>query len=257
MIRFKCQNCGRKIRTSEEFAGKRAKCPKCKSLVIVPKWADKSNAEIARQLLHSKPSDDSAQVPEKKKRSFLSPRYDEATLFSMSIAFILLCLTSKTMRTDLHKLTFQVFNFYIAILVLCFVGGLVFSIFHAFSTRQKSVGEKAAMLLFAVFVSAGTGIYAGRHMLQTSTGWLIVFPIRNIIYGGLLLLMLRARVIDVTCISDQDATRPQIILGLIAVLIIVICCQFWFRLHWAITFSICIVYTTSFDRAVQSVFGRR
>ena len=72
--------------------------------------------------------------------------------------------------------------------------------------------------------------------------------------GVLLLLMLRLKIIDEECISDRDATPTQIILGLIAVLIIFVFCNYVFKLYWAITFSICIVYTTSFDRALQNVF---
>lgn len=257
MIRFTCEKCGKKIRTSNKSAGKRRKCPRCKSPVIVPSLADKSDAEIVREVLGAKPRRDSRHRAEGKRRGLLRPHYDEVTLFSMSITFILLLLISKTMRTDLHKLIFYDFDLRIVLLAVFFLAGIPFSIFHAFSTREKHLGEKAAMLLFAVFVSAGTGIYAGRHMLQTTTGWLMLFPIWNIIYGGLLLLMFRMRLIGINRISDQNATRRQIMLGLIAVLIIVVCCQFWFRLHWAITFSICIAYTTSLDKAVRSVFHRR
>jgi hypothetical protein len=66
--------------------------------------------------------------------------------------------------------------------------------------------------------------------------------------------MLRFKIIDEECISDREATLVQIILGLAAVLVIFIFCNYVFRLYWAITFSICIVYTTSFDRALQNVF---
>ncbi len=257
MIRFTCEKCGKKIRTPNKSAGKKGKCPKCKSPVIVPSLADKSDAEIVREVLGAKPRCDSRHRAEGKRRGLLRPHYDEVTLFSMSVTFILLLLISKSMRTDLYKLISRDFDLRIVVFAVFFLAGIPFSIFHAFSTREKHVGEKAAMLLFAVFVSAGTGIYAGRHMLKTATGWLILFPIWNIIYGGLLLLMFRMRLIGINRISDRNATRRQIILGLIAVLIIVICCQFWFRLHWAVTFSICIAYTTSLDKAVRSVFHRR
>ncbi len=31
-------------------------------------------------------------------------------------------------------------------------------------------------------------------------------------------------------------------------------CNYVFKLHWAVTLSICIIYTTSFDKGLQSVF---
>jgi len=67
-------------------------------------------------------------------------------------------------------------------------------------------------------------------------------------------LMLRLKVIDEKCISDREAAPVQIILGLTAVLFIFILCNYVFKLYWPITFSICIVYATSFDRALQNVF---
>jgi hypothetical protein len=270
MIRFRCKNCGIRIRAVRRLAGKKAKCPKCRKPITVPDTSDikavkdryqslaeKPNAEIAKELLGSEQVTDSQKAAEERKHRFFIPYYDETTLFVMGVTFILLFLSSKTMRADLHKLIVHDFDVRIIICLLFFVVGMVFSILHAFSKREKNIGEKAAMLLFAVFVSAGTGIYAGRHMLETSVGWLIIFPIWNIINGVLLLLMLRMKVIGIDCISDSNAAGGQISLGLIAAIIIFICCQYFFKLHWAITYSICIAYTTSLDKAVQSVFGQR
>lgn len=36
MIKFNCKNCGQKISVSEIHTGKKGKCPKCKTIVIVP-----------------------------------------------------------------------------------------------------------------------------------------------------------------------------------------------------------------------------
>ena len=38
-IRFLCKSCGRKISVPETHAGKKGKCPKCKTLVVVPRAA--------------------------------------------------------------------------------------------------------------------------------------------------------------------------------------------------------------------------
>jgi hypothetical protein len=139
---------------------------------------------------------------------------------------------------------------------LAFLAGFGLSLYHVFTTREKTSFEKMIMMLFAVVTNAGTGIIAGWYVIRHSSvhNWLLIFPIWNIINGVWLLLMLRFRVIDEECISDRDATMGQVIIGLAVVLIIFIFCNSVFRLHWAITFSICIIYTTSFDRALQSVF---
>jgi hypothetical protein len=109
---------------------------------------------------------------------------------------------------------------------------------------------------FAVLTNVVTGAIAGIYVIRHTDviNWLLVFPIWNIINGVLMLLMVSLRVIDEECISDREATFFQIVLGLIAVLFILVLCNYVFKLYWAITLSICIVYTTSFDRALQNIF---
>lgn len=36
MIKFRCKNCGKKINAPEKHAGKKGKCPKCKTILVVP-----------------------------------------------------------------------------------------------------------------------------------------------------------------------------------------------------------------------------
>jgi hypothetical protein len=62
------------------------------------------------------------------------------------------------------------------------------------------------------------------------------------------------KMINETCISGRKATYHQILTGLTVIFVIFILCNFFFKLYWAITFSICIVYTSSFNDALQSVF---
>ncbi len=123
------------------------------------------------------------------------------------------------------------------------------------ASKEETDFIKKIMLVFAVLINAVTGIIAGVYILRNTTAfnWLLVFPIWNIINCVLLLMMLFFNIIDEESISDHDTTAVQIILGLIAVLVIFVFCNYVFKLYWAITFSICIIYTTSFDRALQNI----
>jgi len=38
VIKFSCKNCGQRFKVSDIDAGKKAKCPKCKNIVIIPKY---------------------------------------------------------------------------------------------------------------------------------------------------------------------------------------------------------------------------
>ena len=192
----------------------------------------------------------------KEKAGWFIPVYDELSLFLMSITLILLCVANDSMREQVHKWIARFHDGRVFIVIAILLAGMGLSIYHVFTTREKTDIEKWIMLLFAVLTNAGAGIISGWYVLHASRiqDWQIIFPIWNAINGALLLLMLRFRIIDEECISDRDATIKEVAIGLIAVLVIFIFCNNIFELHWAITYSICIIYTTSFDRALQSVF---
>jgi FtsH-binding integral membrane protein len=233
--------------------------------VVVP-WTTKGrpaiNSDIPEQLQQARETiailstaQDTAELYREKAGWFI-PTYDELSLFLMAATLILLYVANVPMREQIHKWMARHHDIWVYIVAAVFLCGLGLSIYHIFTTRNKTDLEKWGMLIFAVLTNAGTGIIAGTYIIRNidTTNWPIIFPIWNIVNGALLLLMLRFRIIDEKCISDRDATLVQIILGLVAVLIIFVFCNYVFKLYWAITFSICIIYTTSFDRALQNVF---
>jgi DNA-directed RNA polymerase subunit RPC12/RpoP len=271
VIKFKCIYCGQRILAQDEGRGKKGHCPKCRHELRVPittKGRPAISADIPEKLQQAREAfalrniatagpqsqDDLAELWGEKAGWFI-PIYDELSLFLMAATLILLYATNPPMREQIYKWIASK-DAHIFFWFLVFMGGLCLSICHVFTTKKKTDIEKWVMLIFAVLANAGTGIIAGIYVIKNSAvrNWLLVFPIWNIINGVLLLLMLRFRIIDEECISDRKATLVQIILGLIAVLAIFIFCNYVFKLYWAITFSICIVYTTSFDSALQSVF---
>jgi hypothetical protein len=138
---------------------------------------------------------------------------------------------------------------------ICLIG-MVMSLFNIFFERVKYDFEKWLLLAFAVFVSGGTGFYAGRIMLQSSRGWQLIFPIWNIFNSIALLWLFRFRVIDIQCVTDEKPKISLVIMSMISVIILLCLCNYTFRLHWAISYSICICYTLSLLRAVHDVFGK-
>ncbi len=183
------------------------------------------------------------------------PRYDEMALFLMSLAFVLVFFTNGDLRSKAHQLIVEdKFDPRIYIALGLFVAGILFSLYHAFTMRQKSDGEKVAMLFFAVFVNGFSGIEAGTHMLEDSHGILLVFPLWNIINGGLLLLLYRFHVIDESSIVDDNVTLLQIVLGSVVVVAALVVCRFYFEMYWAITFSICVSYATNINGIVLEFF---
>jgi len=267
LIRFKCIYCGQRILAKEDSVGKKGKCPKCRHPLVVPETTKgrpaissdlserekRAKAEIAfMNALDS--TEDAAELCEENPGWFI-PVYDELALFLMAITLILLYTINSPMREQIYK-WFADKDVHIFLWFAVFLGGLCLSIYHVFTTREKTPVEKWIMLVFAVLANAATGIVAGIYVLKNSDirNWLIVFPLWNMSNGVLLILLPLFKVIDEECISDQDASVAEVVIGLIAVFVILIFCNYVFKLHWAITFSICIIYTTSFNRALQSVF---
>lgn len=180
----------------------------------------------------------------------LTPRYDELTLFLMATTFLLLLFTNATLRAEADEFLFTRFDPRLLILVLLAVAGLVLSICHVFTRRPKSSFEKFLMVLFAVCINGYGGIAAGVHILGQSKGWLIVFPIWNIICGAWLLLLFRCHAIDDSNVSDRNAALPQALIGLAALGALFTLCQYVWDCYWAITLSICVVYATSFSELI-------
>lgn len=215
----------------------------------------KAKAELALVNIAMDSSEDTAELI-REKAGWLIPVYDELSLFLTATTLILLYIVNTTMRVQIHNWISEYNNVWIYIVGAIFLCGLYLSVYHVFITREKTEAEKWGMLIFAVMANAITGIIAGLYVLKNDNvrDWQLVFPIWNIINGALLLLMLRFKIIDEECISDRDANATEVVIGLTAILIIFAICNYVFKLYWAITFSICIIYATSFDRALQSVF---
>ncbi len=204
-------------------------------------------------------SDDMADLV-REDAGWLVPVYDEMSLFLMSMTLILLYALNEPFQEQIRKWAaislHQRYVFHVFVAAAIFITGMGLSIYNVFTTREKTDTEKWIMLIFAVLTNAGTGIISGWYVLSSSSirDWLIIFPIWNIINSVLLIVMLRLKIIDEDCISDRDATLKEVVIGLLAVLTVFILCNYVFKLHWAVILSICIIYTTSFDKGLQSVF---
>ena len=277
MIRFKCIYCGQRILAQDDGCGKKGKCPKCNHLVVVP-WTTKGRPAISpnKEPIPERPEPyvpewdkDTHQMTPKQAEElielckedfgFLIPTYDELSLFLMSVTMIVFYLANSRMRNQIDTFFVKAAELGAWILfipLVLFLATIGLCIYHVFTTREKTMFEKRVMMSFAVLMNLVTGTIAAVYTLTNAVAsdWLLVFPIWNIINGVLMLLMVSLGIIDEECISDRDANATEVVIGMAAVLIIFALCNYVFKLHWAITFSICIIYTTSFDRALQNVF---
>jgi hypothetical protein len=278
VIKFKCIYCGQRIVAKDDGVGKKGKCPKCDHLLTVPA-STKGRPAISPvkepmpdqpEPLHVEeweknpllgPNESSEVLTELFKESFgfLIPTYDKLSVFLMAVTLIILCIADSRIRNPIETLVTQAIktNAWPALIPLALaVAVLCLCCLPVFIHRQETVFEKRVMVAFAVLTNLVTGITAAIYTLKNTatTDWLLIFPIWNIINAAALLFAVSLKIVDEECISDRQATAAQIIFGAISVLIVFAICNYAFKLHWAVTYSICIIYTTSFDRALQSVF---
>ena len=194
----------------------------------------------------------------KRKSGLFTPNYNELSLAMMSLAFLLVFFSNEQLRSGLFKLLSERGETAGKILfLLLFTAGLVLSLYHVFTKREKNIFEKHIMLFFAVLTNGISGIYASVHVLSKSTDApciLLLLPIWNIINCIILLMLFRAGAINASSISDENATLGEALFGFVITVGIFAVCQFVFKLYWAITFSICVIYATSFGEAVGSMF---
>jgi hypothetical protein len=199
----------------------------------------------------------------KESLGFLVPTYDKLSLLLSAITLLLLYFGNSRMCEQVLVLIQQ--NQSQKILgepdykpFFCF---LFLTFFVAIGIRVFRFGEegnfiKKIMMIFTILINSVIGIIAGVYIIRNTLtlAWLLVFPVWNTINCVLLLFMLFFNLIDEECISDRGVTLFRFCLGLTAVVVIFLLCNYTFKLYWAVTFSICTVYTTSFDRALQNVF---
>jgi DNA-directed RNA polymerase subunit RPC12/RpoP len=281
MIHFSCMYCGRKLWAKDRLLRMRIKCPACGHKIRIrpadrkrspdagstrtQDWQCMSDREIARELREAEASTGyvDRRLMMRQALSPFMPHYDSLTLFALSSAFILLLLlgpgikpppalegrASALLRVAPHFVAFVGFLIPLAGI------GMVLSLVGVFYTKPKPDAVKWLMLCFAVVVTAGTGIYAGFIWFTTTHGWLVVFPAWNVLNATIPLVLFREGLLDTELIVDTVARFWQVAVTLVVTTAIVALCVYYFRLHWAITYSICVSYTMSLNHAITDVFG--
>ena len=283
MIRFQCVYCGKTVTADEELIGKKIKCYDCGHSIIVRRkesddthkssikddidtksnydnfWEGKSNQEIAVWLNnHSSAPEQEREAAARQALSLSFARFDDLTLFSLSFAFVLVLLMNLDQMKDKVRVVLFVS------LMLSRIGpflasailGMALSLLSIFVRHEKYEFEKWLMLLFAVLVTTGTGVYSGIVMFKEDMSWLIIFPLWNIINGIILLIAYRIGLLNTNSITSEKAGRFQVVVSITTITLVLILCERMFNLHWAISYSIAVSYTLSLHNVIQDIFGK-
>jgi len=189
-------------------------------------WKGKTNQDIARWLRSQavSPKDrDKRAAKRLLSRSFV--QYDDLSLFALSATLLFLLLIHVNPRSELLRLAlrwpFIGLTARVTALLLCASSGMLLSFVGVFLRREKSELEKWLTLLFAVAITAGTGI------------------------------------VNIGSITGERANLLQVLLALASIGVLLVLCRYVFRVHWVIAYSICVCYMMNLHRAVRDFFGKR
>jgi hypothetical protein len=178
-------------------------------------------------------------------------RYDDLTLFTLSLAMLLLLLLNADLWRGLF-LTIAVPR------IGVFVGmaglGMILSFVNIFSGREKPDPEKKLMLVFAVLAPAATGAYASWIVWKDSPRWLMIFPAWNILSGAALAFEWFVGLITIDSITGERPTPAQFLVTIVSTTLLLLLCQYVFKLHWAIGFSVTVCYVLSLQGLVREYF---
>ena len=190
-------------------------------------------------------------------RQLFIPHYDELSLYLMSYVMVLFFLVNNPPTNwFFYVTTFKAEDILLVLMFLPNMAGMFLSLYHAFSERKKTLIEKNIMLLYAVLLCGFSGIWGGTYMLVHSPNLLLVFPVWNILCGGILLSALRYGEITEDNISDDDVSLHQVLKSTIIITLLFTVTYIVAKLNWATTLSICIVWAINLERPINQIFLR-
>ena len=186
----------------------------------------------------------------------LKPRYSELTTYLTALTCLLLAFTYPELGPFLtHVLSgagSEELDVALAAITLIAIAavGFVLSIVHVLTKRTKAPWERTCMGVFAAGANGLAGILAGIEMLSSGSPLLTFFPLWNIAVGASLLYQIGLNSIEVT---DEDAPPLQVMGASIVLLVVFGMAAMIWRLTWAMTFSVCMFYSSVFVLLVTQV----
>jgi len=174
----------------------------------------------------------------------LKPRIHEVTAYSISFSCCWLFLTHAKLRQTLFIIFggFGSMSPFFVGLGLVATLGLLLSLVHAFIHRKKSSPEKILMGWFIMGASGVASFAVGLEMLPSRSSLMMILPVWNMLMGLLMLCQMGFQKYEV---DDEDATLTEVFGTTVILILILWLADLSLRLSWAMTLSICILYSTT------------
>ncbi len=182
--------------------------------------------------------------------TMFTPRYTEVQLVLIATVILLLLCTDPYILKYVLGLTHEapVAGVLLAIAVL-------YSIYHAFSSKRKSAIAKTFLFLLAIGTTTWAAIAAGFYTLAQygQSKFMIIFPAINIVSAFMLLIRAGLGKITEDVIANDNASLREILVAIFGTVVLFTFAQKYYQMYWALLLSICLTYGTALDL----VFARR
>jgi hypothetical protein len=195
------------------------------------------------------------------KRTGFLPTYSEGGLFLMSLALILLLITSRELWSDILTVLEAVSDSsrggWIAILMFFIIPvGILYSIFHAFTKTKKDKWAKFYMFHFAIWMNIFSGYAVAMHVFNTATWYFIILSIWNFLNVGLLMWLYDRNYINESSINKREVRWIELLFGSLLIISLWILGEIILGWYWAVTFSLSVGYATALNQNVKKLFPK-
>ena len=184
----------------------------------------------------------------------LPPKFSEAKLFFMALAFLLLLSTNPSVWQEISQYIYHESPKVKATSITMFIYSLLgigLAFYNAFSIQPKSKGTKEILLTFAMTITLFSGISVGLYAVEHSQGYLLVIPILNIIYTVLTFFSMGHQM---HIILDKNSRLWELFIGSVIVAGIFYVLQYSYHAYWSITFTTCIAYAMLVHDGLSRLF---
>lgn len=187
----------------------------------------------------------------------VKPSYDDLTLFLMVLTAAALLFRDEALRTVIREILDPVEPRGFFVVLACMglmVGGAVMTLYH-FLTRAPAPDTSLTLMgIFGIGMHTVAGAFFIHEIWQDARGWLLLFPILNVL--NVVILFYTVTVIPDEAVSIRPVTKAEIIIGLVATIVVFTICYDVLNMSWAATFSLCTIYLANLNSRVESIIAR-
>lgn len=169
---------------------------------------------------------------------FPLPRPTEASLFVSSLAIILIALTYIDFWREVAYVGSGKHGGEMYLAIIYAFTGAFYSIYHAFSQREKTSGEYQAIRYFSILTLIGASFSSAVYIFNSKEFGFLFFSGLNFLHACKLLFLSGDKYLgDRIQLSNRQAERKEIFLGIIVVLLVFGVEKYIYDTHWSILFS--------------------